>query len=305
MEWIDKIYIISLNRHESRKRYIFADLHSAGFDVSKIEWIHAIDGRTLDINELINNGTINQTFRDPQGALTKSVYGCALSHKKAYETFIKTSDDIHTALILEDDASVTHTLLRMLHPQSTSNKKMIKEISNVDWDVIVMGGQYRKMEYIENNNDILKEMVRYPLNYAAHSYVITKNGAKKLIESNEPIQFAADVNIHCSDIKLYCTPISYFVQKIGGMEKWMLYELQHKFKSDILYKQENWNTEDIISSTTYGDYEFDSNEDTTFMSVGISKQIKVDSIDFKSFIIPNGDVVNGWANIHLKTKENE
>lgn len=305
MEWIDKIYIISLNRHEARRRYIFADLNSAGFNVSKIEWIHAVDGSKLDIDELINDGKINPIFRDPQGVLTKSVYGCALSHQKAYKSFLETSDNIQTALILEDDAAITHTLLRMLIPNSMSNKMLIDEKNRVDWDVIVMGGQYKQLDSIDNGNNILKKMVRYPLNYAAHSYVITKKAAEKLIESNQPIQFAADVNIHCSDVKLYCTPISYFIQKVGNMDKWMTIELLSKFKREVLYKQENWNTEDMVSSTTYGDSEFTPTDADEFLSVGISRQLKVDSIDFKSFTAPNGDVVEDWPNIHLKTKTNE
>ena len=305
MKWVDKIYIISLERHENRRRQIFADLNSAGFDVSKIEWIHAIDGSKLNIDELIENETINPTFRDPQGVLTKSVYGCALSHKKAYETFLKTSDDVKTALILEDDASVTHTLLRLYLTKSIAYNKLIEETNSIDWGVIVMGGQYKNIEHHEDSSFVLKRMKQYPINYAAHSYVINKKSAEKLIESNKSIQFAADVNLHCSDVNLYCTPISYFTQKIGNMDKWMLIDLQTKFKFNVLYKQSNWDTEEIISSTTYGDYEFDSSEDSTFLSTGISKQLKIKSVDWDKFTAPNGDVIEDWANIHLKTKTNE
>jgi GR25 family glycosyltransferase involved in LPS biosynthesis len=303
MDWIDKIYIISLNRHQNRKRYIFADLDSAGFDTSKIEWIHAVDGSTLDVEQSIKDGKISDTFIDPQGVLTKSVYGCALSHQKAYETFLKTSDNVQTALILEDDASITHTLLRANLPNSFSYKKLIEEKDTFDWGVIVMGGQYKYIEHMESNSFVLKNMERYPLNYAAHSYVINKNSANKLIESNKSIQFAADVNLHCSDVNLYCTPVSYFTQKIGGMDKWMLLELQSKFKKEVLYKQDNWDTKEIISSTAYGDYELDTADGTEFFSVGVSKKLKVESVNWDSFTAPNGDVIENWTNIKLKTNE--
>lgn len=307
MDWIDKIYIISLERHYNRKKQIFSDLHSAGFDVSKIEWIHAVDGSKLDVIKSINDGIISDTFRDPQGMLTKSVYGCALSHQKAYKSFLETSDDVKTALVLEDDASVTHTLLRMCLTKETAYKKLIEEKDSFDWGVIVMGGQYKTIEHLDTDSFVLKEMKRYPISYAAHSYVINKDSAKKLIKSNSPIQFAADVNLHVSDVNLYCTPISYFSQKIGSMDKWTLVQLQSKFKYDVLYTQENWETNEIISSTSYGDYGSNINDEDVFITVGITKELSsnVNTIDFKPFNAPNGDEIDGWVNIHLKTKTNE
>ena len=301
MNWIDKIYIISLERHNNRRNQIFADLHSAGFDVSKIEWIHAVDGSKLDVIKSINDGVISDTFIDPQGMLTKSVYGCALSHQKAYKQFLETAEHIKTALILEDDASVTHTLLRMCLTKETGYNKLIEEKDSFDWDVIVMGGQYKTIEHLDTNSFVLKEMKRYPVSYAAHSYVINKGGAKKLIESNSPIQFAADVNLHLSDVKLYCTPISYFSQKIGSMDKWTLVQLQSKFKYDVLYTQENWETDEIISSTSYGDYGSTINDGDVFITVGITKEMSsnINNIDFKPFKAPNGDEIDGWVNIHL------
>ena len=53
MDCIDKIYIISLDRHKNRREYIKLDLITAGFDESKIEWITAIDGNELDVSECL------------------------------------------------------------------------------------------------------------------------------------------------------------------------------------------------------------------------------------------------------------
>lgn len=87
MEFVDKIYIISLKRHKIRKEIMTADLDSAGFDMKKVEWIDAVDGNDLDINQCIKDGTISSTFKDPTGTFSKSIYGCSLSHKSAYERF--------------------------------------------------------------------------------------------------------------------------------------------------------------------------------------------------------------------------
>ena len=114
MKFVDKIYIISMHRHGIRRKNVYDDLLSAGYPHKKIEWVYAIDGSKLDIDELLDENKISHKFIDPNGALTKSIYGCALSHQKVYERFLKTDDSVKTALILEDDAHITNVGLRTL-----------------------------------------------------------------------------------------------------------------------------------------------------------------------------------------------
>lgn len=308
MKWIDKIYIISLDRHETRRNKVFADLRSAGFDVSKIEWIKAIDGNDLNIPQLVNNKVINPTFKDPSGLLTKGIYGCALSHQAAYKTFLSTPSNIKTALILEDDAELTHTALRTLLPNSNAYQKFEEEANEFDWEVIMMGFASRRTDYVKMKSHVLKPMLRYPEGYAAHAYLINKSGANKLVKSNQPIEFAADVNIHCSDVKLYCTPISYFSQKNGQFDRWTISELGFNFNKYVLYGDSD-GTIDFQSSTTFGDYVEIKDRSgygaphKTFSLANISKKVEVKSVDWESFAAPNGDVIEQWAQIHLKLEE--
>lgn len=298
MNWIDKIYIISLKKHEIRRQTIFSDLDSAGFDTSKIEWIDAIDGNELDINQCIQNKTINTTFKDPVGILTKSIYGCAMSHNMVYENFLETKDE-EIALILEDDASVTHTLLRLLLTKGFGYEKFSEELKTTDWDILLMGGQEKRIEYSQSNSFILKPVKRYPVNYAGHSYLITKNGAKKLLESNKTVQFAADTNIYCCDAKLYCTPISYFTQKVGTLEKYTHTRLKKEFEMFLMIYEGLG--EEIVSSTTFGDYGFAESEfESLYKTSQVSNKIQLDGINWNSFIAPNGDEIKNWANINLK-----
>jgi GR25 family glycosyltransferase involved in LPS biosynthesis len=310
MKWVDKIYIISLERHKERRKRILADLRTAGFDTSKIEILQAIDGNQLDINLLLENNTISDTFTDPNGLLTKGIYGCALSHQTIYRRFLKTSD-LETALILEDDASLTHTGLRTLLPNSDAYQKLLKEKDEFDWDVIMLGGPGKIMPYHGIESHVLKPMARYPKGFAAHSYIINKNGAQKLINGNTPIRFAADVNIHCSRAKIYCTPISYFAQKVGELNRWTTNELHESYVSNILNKDNNGGN-DNLSSTTYGDVygEIDKDDYTaekgrTFYTSHVSKKLPLESIVWKSFIAPNGDEIFDWTHIKLKLNTNE
>jgi len=305
MKWVDKIYIISLERHESRRSRLYADLRTAGFDTSKIELISAVNGNELDVNKLIIDSIISDTFIDPNGLLTKAIYGCALSHQAVYKRFLETPN-IETALILEDDAALTHTGLRTLLPNSDAYQKFIEEKNEFDWDVIFVGGASKIMPYHGIQSHVLKPMVRYPNGFAAHSYIINRSGAEKLIRSNQPIQFAADVNVHCSGAKVYCTPISYFSQKVGELDRWTTSELHKDYVSNVLNKN-NDGGNDTLSSTTYGDVygesdksDYTAEKGKSFSTANISRKISIKSVDWNNFVAPNGDELHGWTNIHLK-----
>lgn len=308
MKWVDKIYIISLDRHKKRRDTLFADLRTAGFDTSKIQWIQAVDGNSLDLDLLLKNGTINPTFKDPNGLLTKAIYGCAISHQLIYRNFLS-NDSLETCLILEDDAALTHTGLRTLIPNSDAYQKFEEEKNTFDWDVIMVGGASKIMPYHGIQSHVLKPMLRYPNGYAAHSYIINKSGAEKLVKSNQPIQFAADVNIHCSGAKVYCTPISYFSQKVGELDRWTTTEMHENYVSNVLNKH-NGGGNDNLSSTTYGDVygEIDKDDYTggkgkSFNTAHISNKINIEGVNWNPIVVPNGDTLEGWTNIKLKTNE--
>jgi GR25 family glycosyltransferase involved in LPS biosynthesis len=301
MEFIDKIYIISLERHNNRSRMLEDDLISAGFDKSKIEWVTAIDGNELDITECLDNGSISDTFIDPFGNISKGIYGCALSHQMVYKKFLETSSEIKNCLVLEDDVCVSHTLLRLLLPNSFGHKKLIEEMDTFDWDVIQMGGQTKQLEYEKTDSYVLKNPVKYPVNYAAHSYLITKKGAEALIKSNESIWCAADVNLHCSDVNMYCVPSSYFHQKLGDFEKWLSLEMYNRFKGRVLYASDGNSFDEVVSSTTFGDYSNEELLGMPYKNATISNKIEVISMDWKPFTAPNGDEISGWGRIKLKT----
>ena len=301
MEFVDKIYIISLKRHKIRKEIIKADLDSAGFDMNKIEWIDAIDGNDLDINQSIKDGIISPVFRDPTGTFSKSIYGCSLSHKSAYERFLNTTDDMERALVLEDDAAITHTFLRLLLTKSFGYKAFKRELEEIDWDVVLLGGQTQRVEFTQSTNFVLKPVKKYPKDYAAHAYMITKRGAEKLIEGNKSIQFAADVNLYTSDVKMYCTPSNYFEQKLGHIGKNHIYSIWKRFEMFLL--EYNGVGEEIVSATAFGDW-YDSPETQITKLVTVSKKLDVESVDWKSFTAPNGDVIEDWPNLYLKI-ENE
>ena len=306
MKWIDKIYIISLPDAKLRKKNIWNDLLSAGFDRNKIEWIDAINGNDLDINDCLKNNIISDKFRDPNGILTKSIYGCALSHQKAYKRFLETSDNVETALILEDDASLTHTALRTLISGSPAYDMLVNDKNNVNWGVIQLGQVFKNIDYIEDNTirTMVLNRMKLPKNHwAAHSYIINKKSVHKLIENNTPIQYAADTNINLSDIEVYCTPVSYFLQKIGKHHAWLAHHLHQKFLRYVVYDVDEYNLE-YQSKTFYGDLiENEEHLSSPNYETSVSKVLNIKKIEFEPFKANNGDTIEEWATMYLKTNQ--
>lgn len=302
MKWVDKIYIISLDSATIRRDTIKNDLLSAGFDETKIEWVSAIDGNTLDINQLLLDGTISSKYRDYSGVLSKSIYGCALSHQNIYKDFLKQSD-METALILEDDASLTHTALRTFIGNTSAYDYFLEDTKNIDWDVIQLGQVSKYMNQIDDDSidtKILKKMKMPTTEWAAHSYIINKRGASKLIENNTPIQFAADTNIHTSDTNVYCPPVSYFLQKNGNHHSWMIGHLSSKFAKHILYETDEFDLQ-YQSKTYYGDLiKKEEHLSKPIFELGLSRAIDYEKVTFESFEIANGDVITDWLTIYLK-----
>ena len=76
----DKIYVINLKRRPDRKKAILEANPEIDFT-----FIEAVDGKELNIDQLLSEGKINKSFFDPSGMVTMGVYACALSHKKAWD----------------------------------------------------------------------------------------------------------------------------------------------------------------------------------------------------------------------------
>jgi len=302
MKWVDKIYIISLSDAKKRQDFIWNDLLSAGFDESKIEFVEAVNGNDLDISECLRDGTISSKYRDPFGVLTKSIYGCALSHQNVYKKFLQISD-IETALVLEDDANLTHTALRTLINGALAYNLFVEDSKKNDWDVIQLGQINKFMNQITDDSTdptVLRKMEMPTIEWAAHSYIINKKGATKLIENNTPIQYAADVNIHTSNSEVYCPPVSYFLQRVGYHHRWMQQHLMNKFNRYVLHDVDEFEL-DYQSKTFYGDLiQNEEHLNKPMFEIALSRAVDVEKITFESFKIANGDVIEDWVTIHLK-----
>jgi len=184
----DKIYVINLKRRKDRRDKLIADNPNIDFT-----FIEAIDGKDLNLEQLLEEGKINNSFFDPTGMVTMNIFACALSHKKAWDQAIE--DGVENALILEDDVYfVTPFLDTQNKNLSPLYKNILNDINQYDWDILQFG---KKKQYV-NGIFVGKYFVvpRCKSNYdGAHAYAVTKETLQTLSDNCLPVKYAADVYI--------------------------------------------------------------------------------------------------------------
>jgi GR25 family glycosyltransferase involved in LPS biosynthesis len=88
------VYVINMERSKNRKEYI--EDHFKKYGVSKYSFIEAVDGSIEDLSNFIINHEALQ--------ITKGEAACSISHLKAIESWLDSSDSEY-AIIVEDDVS--------------------------------------------------------------------------------------------------------------------------------------------------------------------------------------------------------
>jgi len=184
------IKIINLKRREDRKEFMKNQLINN--NITNYEFIEAVDGSTL--NPTIE---IKELFLGNDFNYRKGVIGCALSHYNLWKQLINDTNNEYY-LIIEDDA----TLCENFNKKYENIMEEYKDEVLKDKDIIFFG--YHMYEnhresvrnIYENNNE---NIILTPLNKnlymgGTHMYLITKEGARKMIDyiSINGIKYAID-----------------------------------------------------------------------------------------------------------------
>ena len=210
MKLLDNIYVITIERNKERQVRIADLLKKFGL---KFKFIKGVDG-----NE-ITDDNLKSIFNDKKSEqrlgylLTKNEIACSLSHIKALNMFLE-NDEQKFALILEDD-------IEIINFEKLDNA--IRSLSKTKkWDLLYLG--YQQMNLKMPRNIYLKFLFIYPiLNFLnlkkynlkklrrtfarpynkhwitagshnnSHAYLVTKSGAKKIVNSNTPVYAQSDV----------------------------------------------------------------------------------------------------------------
>jgi GR25 family glycosyltransferase involved in LPS biosynthesis len=183
-----KAYIISLKNPEELLR----NINNQGI---KTKLIKGINGKELTNEQIRNNTSFLYSYFG-----TKSAIGIAMSHIKVWKTFLNSKEEF--AIICEDDMILVDNFSKKL--------KLYMKFVPKDFDLLYLGcfGCNNSFNFLSivfallgMTNDNSKKINKYinkPLvALGAHSYLISRKGAEKLIKLlDKKINFHIDFLIH-------------------------------------------------------------------------------------------------------------
>ena len=208
-----KIYIVHLKKDKNRRENIIREVNKQ--NLTNYEIIDAVDGNKLNQNELdIATFKNKKNFNPWNSKMSPSQIGCALSHIKVYEKFIKTEFEV--ALILEDDAIFVRDFNKNLKQLILKNFKYTKQI--------VLLSELKEFHNKALDSAGNYEIVNVSNAFFTHAYMINKEAAKSIISFNYPVKTIADNFVF---FKIYCNI------KITGLNPFLLDQNKKNFKTTI------------------------------------------------------------------------
>ena len=159
-------------------------MHGAGWLGSLVEKVTGVDGRCLGtIEDLVATGVY--AGGDRWNCLTRGQIGCFLSHRKAWQRVV--DGGFPTALITEDDCNLTP------HPDTIRYlDRVVRDELDFPWEMLYLGRNPALCKTI--GPPVRPHLVRTGKTWGLFAYVVTLEGARKLLRSTEgPISAAVDV----------------------------------------------------------------------------------------------------------------
>ena len=175
------IFVINLDKDHDRLNKITRNLSPHFF--TRISGVY---GKDLNVDEY------DEIVYTSKYLAPKSAIGCAMSHRRALQTFLRTSNRPY-ALILEDDAEPIH---------KNYMSEVVASIQNAppDWDII-------KLDYLPNYNVNTYNKL---FSIITTAYIINKSGAEKFLRQDVVYHIDFDMNFY--DLTMYNNPTIVFKQ---------------------------------------------------------------------------------------------
>ena len=295
---VDIIYILNRTQDHRRKETLLEELKFIPGLNYKI--IRAVTGDVIpSVSDMIKSKTLSPVFTDPVGLLTRNIIATALTHQKAYNTFL--SSEYNSCLILEDDARFTKKFYKYIY--NGKLEKINKDIKNSDYDIIYWGrSNFADEREIAHTGKYSEHLNHTELNidyYGAHAYQVSRQGATKIMEQALPVKFPADVILESLDLMVYSPDYSMVVQNAGPVTQGVAHRLMDTLRT---IGEES----DSLQSSTKEDFDFKySNRDKgrytkQVKECRIYSDIPIEKVTFKPRKLPNGKIVENWASIYLK-----
>jgi GR25 family glycosyltransferase involved in LPS biosynthesis len=204
----DSAYIINLEKHKTRRKRM--DHLIQKLQLTNIKYIRGIDKQDfLEDSFVISKKVLDETFWDPNGWLTLGIIGCALSHKRAWKTFIDSGDEV--GLFLEDDVRNTSYIHQLDFTKIREELDSIKE--NKGWGVAILGRYERDILRGEQITEHFYRSFPHKKQYSGHSYLLNRESAIWFYENTEKIKYAADIRIEISPFNVITLDQSILIQR--------------------------------------------------------------------------------------------
>ncbi|KEG13620.1 putative glycosyl transferase-like protein [Trypanosoma grayi] len=197
----DACYVLNLDRRTDRWAHVQRQISRAKLasflrPPAKITRVSGVDGSTLDVEALHQGGLITDLgysrFLLPNEEklfgmdLTRGAIGCALGHRKIWETVA--AERHACALVLEDDVEFHHKFSKLLPPLWAKVPP--------DWDLVHLGG----LDLLASGKPprpFVDDGIR--LAYQGHreltAYVIHHTSAQRCLELSAPMTWQVDTHI--------------------------------------------------------------------------------------------------------------
>ena len=171
-------YCINLRRADVKRRLIQKQVSTLG--LKNFRFIEAIDARSLDYKqvELDRRYDRQESEQYHSKGLTLNEIACSLSHRAAYEAIVSARHPV--AMIIEDDALFVSRQLRRFRFSDVP----------ADYDMVFLNS----FRYREPPSGAIAGPIYDTSSYhgSAAAYLLSLEGARKLLDSSLPVIHAAD-----------------------------------------------------------------------------------------------------------------
>ncbi len=183
------IWVLNLERDIEKRKFMEQQFHQLGVDNYQI--INAFDGKTLADDDL-KFYSKKIALRDFGRELTPGELGCALSHIRMWQRII--DDNLSEVLILEDDARIGKALLDVL----AHRNKLPADYQHINFST-----RAKQIPFGDFITDIYRASNHTERPYSAFAYLLTREGAKFLLDFVFPVYMPIDNFVSISGIKSY------------------------------------------------------------------------------------------------------
>jgi len=175
-----RTFVISLPGSTARQESIAAQLARHQIEFS---WKDAVNGRALDEQTLERLYDAERAEREGGRQLSRGEIGCALSHLDIYQTML--DQELDTVLVLEDDAALS----------SNFGEQLEQVCEAVDWnqtDMVLLSHVHKYTDWGARKVGKGLRLVRPVTAYCSNGYLISRQGAAKLLAALRPVWQPAD-----------------------------------------------------------------------------------------------------------------